>query len=307
MQDDQMSLVDHLGELRTRIFKIVAVLAVTMIGGFIIATRLLNYLKGIPPASEVSWHAFSPWDGIRLYMQFAFLLSVGITLPFTLYQLWGFVRPGLREEERSATLRYIPLTVLLFLAGLSFAYFVVFKLAFTFTTKLNQSMNLTETYGITQYFSFMFNILLPVSLMFELPVLIMFLTRIRLLNPERLRKIRRYAYLILVILSTFIAPPDLVSNILIAIPLILLYELSVWMSGRIYRRQQEEERAREEAFEQEAREMAAARAARASRSAEDALNAKAALDAAVAASGAEAASEAAGEASPAGRKRRLPD
>ena len=94
----------------------------------------------------------------------------------------------------------------------------------------------------------MFNIVIPMSLLFELPIVVMFLTRLRILNPSRLRKLRRYAYLLLVVLATLVTPPDMVSDILVAIPLILLYELSVILSGRVYRRLVERDRQREAEF-----------------------------------------------------------
>jgi len=241
MQDDQMSLVEHLTELRKRLLWVLVVLVLAMIGGFFAADYLLEYLKSIKPASDMSWHAFSLWDGIRIYMQFAFLIALVVTIPFALFHLWAFVKPGLRQEEQSATLKYIPFTVLLFLIGLSFAYFVVFPMAFYFTSGVNKNLQLTETYGITQYFTFMFNILLPVSLLFELPIVVMFLTRLRILNPARLRKLRRYAYVVLVVIATFVTPPDLISDILVAIPLIVLYEVSVLLSAMVYRKQREKD------------------------------------------------------------------
>lgn len=243
MQDDKMSLVEHLTELRKRLMWIVGILVLSMIGGFIAAVKVLDYLKSIPPASTISWNALSPGDGIRVYMQLAFLLALIVTLPFILYHVWAFVKPGLRVKEQKATLKYIPFSVLLFLIGLLFSYSVVFRMALNFTTKLNKSMNLQETYGISQYFSFMFNIILPVALLFELPVVVMFLTKLRILNPKRMSKIRRYAYMVLVVLSTLIAPPDLISNILIVIPMIILYEISVVMSRMIYRKQLEKDKA----------------------------------------------------------------
>jgi len=243
MKEEGMKLSLHLGELRKRIFLIVVVLALTMIGGLLTATGLLNYLRTIEPAKAMNWHVFSPWDSIRLYMQVAFILSVGVTMPFILFQLWAFVRPGLHREERDAALRYIPLVALFFLAGLCFAYFVVFPSAFHFASGLNREMNVTETYGAAQYFSFMFSLLLPVSLIFELPALLMFLTKLRILNPVILRKFRRYAYFALIVLSTFIAPPDFISNLLIAAPLLLLYEFSVVLSARIHRKQVERDHA----------------------------------------------------------------
>jgi sec-independent protein translocase protein TatC len=248
MQEDSMSLVDHLTELRRRLIWVIVVLLVTMGIGFFAASYLLDYLKSVPPASNMTWNAFSPWDGIRIYMQFAFVVAVVLTLPVILYHLWAFVKPGLRVEEQGATLKYIPFTVLLFLVGLTFSYFVVFRMAFYFTTGVNVSLNLTETYGITQYFTFMFNILLPVSLLFELPVVVMFLTRLRILNPKRLHKMRRYAYVILVVIGTIITPPDLISDLLVAIPLIILYEISVLLSGFIYRKQLAKDKAWEEEY-----------------------------------------------------------
>ncbi len=208
-----------------------------------ISSGILNYLRTLEPANEISWNVFSPWDSLRLYLQIALIFSVGISMPIILFQLWAFVRPGLSVEERGAAFRYIPLATLLFLSGLLFAYFVVFQSAFHFAGELNNRMDLSETYGAAQYFSFMFNILLPVSLIFELPPLLMFLTKLRILEPDLLRKFRRHAYFGLVVVSTFIAPPDFISNIFIAVPLIILYELSVLLSVHIRRKQIERDHA----------------------------------------------------------------
>lgn len=243
MQEETATLVEHLAELRKRIIWVLVVLVLAMIGGFFAAKPLIVYLMHTEPASSiVTLNTFSPWDAIRLYMQFSFAVGLAVTLPFALVQMWLFVKPGLTEIERKATLRYIPAAIMLFLAGLAFAYFIVFPMAFYFTTSVTRSLNLTETYGAAQYFSFMFNILIPMSLLFELPVVVMFLTKIRIVNPNRLKKMRRYAYLALVIVATFVTPPDFISDILVAIPLIALYEFSILLSARVYRKQQEYDR-----------------------------------------------------------------
>ncbi len=248
MHEKTMSLIEHLGELRKRLIWCILVMVLSMIGGFFAARPIIDYLKSVPPASDVSWNAFSPWDAINVYMQIAFIIALAVSLPFIVYQIWAFVRPGLRPEEQRATIRYIPGAALLFLLGLAFAYYVVFPMAHYFTSNVTRSLNLTETYGIRQYFSFMFNIILPMALLFELPVIVMFLTKIRILNPHRLRKLRRYAYLLLVIVGTVITPPDVISDLLVAVPLILLYEFSVMLSAWIYRKQLAEDRAREAEF-----------------------------------------------------------
>lgn len=237
---EMMSLVEHLSELRTRIIRVLIVIVLTMIAGFLAAQKLLLYLKQTPPASDMTWHVFSPMDSIRLYMMIAFVISLTVSLPFILYQIWGFVKQGLTKEEQSASLRYIPYTVLCFIIGLTFAYFVVFPMCMAFTTQISDNLGLTPTYGVAQYFSFMLNIVLPLSIAFELPIVVMFLTRLKLLNPKLLNKIRRYAYLVLVIVASLISPPDLISHLMVAIPLFALYEISVVLSRLVYNEQMKE-------------------------------------------------------------------
>jgi sec-independent protein translocase protein TatC len=246
--NEEMTLVDHLGELRKRIMWILVVLVAGMIAGLICARPLIRYMKSIPPASGISWSVFSPWDALKLYMNFGLAIGLLITLPVIFYHLWAFVRPGLRPIEQKASIIYIPGAFVLFLAGLAFGYFVVFPLAFHFTSSISKSLDINELYGAAQYFSFMFNIIIPLSIVFELPVLVMFLTKIRLLNPKRLHKFRRYAYMLMVILSTVITPPDAISAILVAIPLIVLYEIGVLLSARIYRKQQSQDAAWEQEY-----------------------------------------------------------
>ncbi|MFS0836667.1 twin-arginine translocase subunit TatC [Paenibacillus sp. 1P03SA] len=235
--DKEQPLVEHLAELRKRIFWVLGVLIIGLVIGLIFAKNVILFLKSVPPADKIAWHVFSPWDALRLYMNFGFVVALLITLPVILYHIWAFVSPGLRESEQKASILYIPGAVVLFLAGLAFGYFVVFPMAFYFTTAISRSMGITELYGAAQYFSFMFNIILPLSVLFELPIVVMFLTKLRILNPKRLAKMRRYAYMVLVILSTVITPPDAISAILVALPMIVLYEFSVLLSGFIYRKQ----------------------------------------------------------------------
>ena len=242
-----MSVIDHIQELRNRIMWTLVVLVLSVIAGLILARPLIQLIKSFPPADALTWNVFSPWDALRLYMNFGVAIGMMFTLPVIFYHLWAFVKPGLRVEERKATLGYIPAAFFLFLLGVSFAYFVVFPFAFFFTSMISKSLDITEVYGVSQYFSFMFSIIIPISLLFELPVVVMFLTKIRILNPKLLRKFRRYAYMLLVILSTIITPPDAISAIIVTIPLIILYEVSVLLSHYIYRKQLRQDAAWEQA------------------------------------------------------------
>jgi sec-independent protein translocase protein TatC len=248
LDEEGMSLTEHLGELRRRIIWVLSVFTVCLIAGMYFAGPAIEWMKHTGPAEGIEWNVFSPWDPLRVYMQFSFAIAAFVTLPVMLYHLWAFVKPGLRPIEQRATLKFIPFSVLLFALGAAFGYYVVFPMAFYFTTVLTDSMGLTQTYGVTQYFTFMFNILIPLAMFFELPLVIMFLTAIRLLNPSRLHKIRKYAYFVLLIVSAVITPPDMVSAIIVCIPMIILYEISIVVSKIVFRKQQEQDRAWEAEF-----------------------------------------------------------
>lgn len=235
--EKQMHLFEHIAELRSRLIRVLAVLVAGLVLGLFAADPVFNYLMSIEPASRLTdLHAFSLWDGIGMYMKIAFVVALLITIPFAFYQIWAFVSPGLRPRERRAALGYVPLAFAMLAAGLAFSWFVIFPLAFEFTTSVSRRLGLVETYGIVQYFSFMFNIIVPISLLFELPILIMFLTRIGILNPSRLRRMRRYAWFGLIFVGVLVTPPDFISDLLVALPLILLYEFSVFMAEAVHRR-----------------------------------------------------------------------
>lgn len=237
-EQDKQSIVAHLAELRRRLFYVLSVFVLVLVAAFFVVDPIYHYitinaLSGV----RIELNAFSFWDGVGVYMKIAMVVALGVTLPFTLYQLWAFVSPGLKPAERKATLKYIPYVFVCFLAGVAFGYYVVFPLAMSFTGSLNKQLGLIETYGMADYFKFLMNIVLPISLLFELPLVILFLTQLRLLNPVRLKKMRRVAYFVLVVISVMITPADFFSAFLVLIPLILLYELSVVLSKRVHQKQ----------------------------------------------------------------------
>jgi len=240
-----MPLTEHLGELRKRIIYCLIVFVIGLVGGLFGSEPVFDYLVAAAPIDNLDLHAFSPWDAIGLYMKFAILISFIIAIPFAMYQLWAFVRPALGEKEQKSALQFVPGALIMFLIGLAFSYFVVFPMAFLFTEKVTHNLGLEQTYGVTQYFSFLFNILLPISLLFELPLVILFLSRIGILNPALLKKMRKLAWFILIFIGVLVTPPDVVSDMLVAIPLILLYELSVLLSRMAYGKRMKERMAQE--------------------------------------------------------------
>lgn len=236
MSQKDMTIFEHISELRKRLFVIVVFFILAVIVSFFLSQPLIRYLQESDLAKEITMNAFRLTDPFKVFMEMTLYLALVIILPVILYQLWAFISPGLYEKERKVTLSYIPAAVLLFLAGIAFSYFILFPLILKFMMQLSSQMNINPVIGINEYFSFLFQITLPFGLLFELPIIILFLTRLGIITPMFLAKIRKYAYFLLIVLAAFITPPDVMSQIVVAIPLMILYEISIWLSKIGYRK-----------------------------------------------------------------------
>jgi sec-independent protein translocase protein TatC len=233
---DKMTIYEHIDELRKRIIIVVAFFLIAMVAGLFIAQPIIVFLQSAPEAQSIPMNAFKLTDPIKVYMQFAFLMAVIVTSPVALYQLWAFISPGLYENERKVTLGYIPLSVILFVSGLLFAYFVLFPFIIRFISGLAEKLNITEQYGINEYFSFLFQLTIPFGILFQLPIVVMFLTRLGIVTPMFLSSVRKYAYFVLLVIAGFVTPPELLSHIMVTLPMLLLYEISIIISRFSYKK-----------------------------------------------------------------------
>lgn len=241
MEDKELTVIEHLEELRKRLIIVLITFTIALTIGFWFAPKTLNFLKDQPIARGVDWNLFGYTDGIIIYLKCALILAILITLPIALFQIWLFVKPGLTEREAKGTAVFIPISFFLFLIGISFSYFILFPLMLNFLSNINTSIGAVETYGIKQFFTLLFNLTLPVGIIFELPVIVLFLTNIGIVSPEKLRKMRKVAYFILVIVGVSISPPDFVSDIVIIVPLLLLFEISILVSSWAEKRKRKKE------------------------------------------------------------------
>ncbi|MDN4493395.1 twin-arginine translocase subunit TatC [Ureibacillus aquaedulcis] len=237
MEEKEYTLVEHLEELRKRLIMICIIFVITLLLGFFFAPDILQFLKSQDAAKQVDWNVFGYTDGISIYVKCALLVAICFTLPVGMHQLWQFTKPGLTNSEATSAGIFIPIAFILFIIGVSFSYFILFPLMLNFMSNINESIGATETYGIQQYFTLMFNLLIPVGLVFELPVIILLLTKLGIVTPVRLRKMRKVSYFILIIVGVMISPPDFVSDFLIIIPLLLLFEISIIVSEKTYKKQ----------------------------------------------------------------------
>ena len=169
------------------------------------------------------------------FFSIATVFAIVCTIPFAAIQIWLFVKPGLHPNEQKMTIMYIPVLSMLFIAGLCFGYFIVMPFLFHFLTTIGNEM-FNTMFTTEKYFHFVLNLTVPFAVIFELPVVVMFLTSIGILTAEFLIKIRRYAYVALIIIASCISPPDFLSHSLVAVPLICIYEVSIALSKVVSKR-----------------------------------------------------------------------
>ncbi|MCH4826633.1 MAG: twin-arginine translocase subunit TatC [Planococcus sp. (in: firmicutes)] len=236
MPENEMTLIEHIGELRKRLTILVVFFVLAIIVSFFLAQPLIQYLQYTEEAKNLTLNAFKITDPLKIFMQVTMILALIMTSPLIMYQFWAFISPGLLDKERRATLSYIPFSVLLFLGGIAFAYLILFPYVIGFMLNISDNMNIQETIGINEYFQFLFQITLPFGVIFQLPVVMLFLTRLGIITPMLMTKYRKFSYLGLVIIAAFITPPDIVSHMIVTLPLIILYEFSVMIAKIGYRK-----------------------------------------------------------------------
>ncbi|WP_053366872.1 twin-arginine translocase subunit TatC [Bacillus sp. FJAT-27245] len=232
MEDKELNVVDHLDELRKRIIISAIAFVAFFFAGFAYVEEIYKwFVRDL----DVKLIVLGPSDIVWIYFTLASLIAIAGTIPILAFQIWLFVKPALKPVERKISLSYIPALFLLFIAGLAFGYFVIFPNVLSFLVELGGDMLVTN-FTAEKYFRFVMNMTLPFGVLFELPAVVMFLTSLGILNPYVLTKIRKYAYFILIIIAIVITPPDPVSDFLVIIPLLLLYEISVNLSKFVYKK-----------------------------------------------------------------------
>ncbi len=233
MQDDLQPLIEHLIELRTRLVRASAVMLLCFLGLFhwskdlyhLLAMPLLKTLPqgGQMIATDVTATFFVP---LKVTGMAAFLL----TLPHTLYQAWAFVAPGLYQNEKRLVLPLIVSSVLLFAIGMAFAYFLVFPVVFGFMAAATP-VGVAMMTDIDKYLGFVLGMFLSFGVTFETPVVVMVLVRMGLVSVAKLKEIRPYVIVGAFVIAAIVTPPDVLSQTMLAVPLWLLYEIGVLLSG----------------------------------------------------------------------------
>lgn len=227
-----MGYIEHFEELRRRMIYVCVCFCMFLGIGFFFTKELYEYLTR---DVEGMLTVLGPSEIIWVFFMIASLFSFIFTIPFLIFQIWLFVKPALNESEQKISLLYIPVIFILFIVGICFGYFIIFPLLFHFLVLLGEG-TVDQMFTVERYFLFMANIVIPFGVIFEIPIVVIFLTTIGILNPTYLSKTRKYAYFLLILIGVILSPPDFLSDFITTIPLIIIYEISIFLSKLVFNR-----------------------------------------------------------------------
>ena len=236
-----MTITGHLDELRRRLFRIAAVFILASVVCFLFIQRFVDVALAMSP--DFSFVYLSPSELFTSYLKLSFVLGLVLSSPFILWQVWGFIQPGLTEEEGKSALSAIVAGFLFFLLGALFCFLVVLPITLQFFYNFNGSTQITASISFNNYMNFVLGMLVAFGVVFEMPVLSFLLARLGLLKPEWLVAARKYAILLVFIVAAIITPPDVISQLMTAVPMLGLYELSIFVSRRAYKEKEKAESA----------------------------------------------------------------
>ena len=249
-----MAFLDHLEELRWRIFKAIAGIVVCTIGCLFFADWVVDKLLLGPTRADFFMYRRFGLDAVDVVLQnrtvtgqffayFGTVLATGLILssPVVIYQFWKFVEPGLYPDEKKGLRFASVFATFFFVLGTSFGYLVIAPIALQFFAQFVISEQILNEFDISRYFSMVLTWSFGAGALFELPVVVYFLAKVGIATPEVLRKGRKYAMIGILILAAVFTPPDPMSQFIMAVPLFLLYELSIGLAVFVERGRKRDE------------------------------------------------------------------
>jgi len=265
--EKEMSFLDHLEELRWHLIRATIAVVVLALGAFILKDFIFDTLIFGPKRSDFPTYrmfcSISRSLGMDTFcfqempfriqsrtmagqfsahMWTSIYAGIIIAFPYILYEFWKFISPGLKDKERNSSRGFILIASLLFFLGVLFGYYLITPLSINFLGSYQVSKEVFNDFDLDSYISLVRTSVLACGIVFELPIIMYILTKIGLVTPEILRKYRKFALIIVLILSAVITPPDIVSQVIVAIPILILYEVSIYISKIVIRNQKREER-----------------------------------------------------------------
>jgi len=243
MSDKKLPLTAHLEELRKRLIYSFLAIGITFALCYAFIRQIVEILmrplvRVLPQGSTLVFTAVP--EAFFTYLKAAFLAAIFLSSPFILYQIWAFVSPGLYEREKKYIFPYLFVSSAFFVGGALFCYFVFFPVVFRFFLSF-ASETIRPLPAIKDYLAFTIKLLLAFGLLFQWPALILFLSRMGVVSSPFLARNRKYAILVIFVVAAVLTPPDLVSQLILAGPLLVMYEGSIWMAKLFQKKEEKKE------------------------------------------------------------------
>jgi len=276
VEKEEMTFLDHLEELRWHLIRALLGIVILAIVAFIFKDFIFDVIIIAPKSPEFFTNSVlckfgefvrvkalcinsNPFELININMSGQFTTHIMVSLfagfivsfPYVFWEFWRFIAPALYSNEKKYAAGSVFFSSLLFMLGVLFGYFIIVPLSVHFLGSYTVSEQVTNQINLTSYISTVASVTLASGVIFELPIVVFFLTKVGLVTPEILKKFRRHSIVVILLLSAIITPPDIFSQILVSLPLLLLYEISIKLSRRIVKRQdaalaeEDEEKAKE--------------------------------------------------------------
>ena len=258
-----MTFLDHLEELRWHLIRSFAAIVIIGIAIFIYrkwvvdevilgllgaefpTNQLLCFLRGLDSeacakAVEASLIALSPQEQFLKTIEISLVGGFIVAFPYVLWEFWRFIKPGLHKHEARAVRGNVAVMSILFFIGVSFGYYIISPFSIQFFSSFTISDGIENTWRIGKVISLVMQIVLGAGIIFEMPILMYYLAKMGIITPDILKAYRRHAIVILLLMAAVITPPDIMSQVLIFIPLFLLYEVSVRIVKRVHKKREKE-------------------------------------------------------------------
>ena len=227
----EMSFLEHLEELRWRILYILIGLVIATIICWIFIDYLVEDVLLLPAkTANLKLQNLRPFGQLFLYFQVAITAGLVLSIPNVFYQLWKFLSPALKPSEKKYITSIVIFSSFCFLTGIAFAYYVMLPITLKFAVAFG-TPTIENNFAITEYLSIIISVMLGAGVVFELPMMSFFLSKIGILKPQFMRKFRKHSIVVILIIAAVLTPgTDPVAQVLLAIPLVLLYEISIFVS-----------------------------------------------------------------------------
>ncbi|MFV0522826.1 MAG: twin-arginine translocase subunit TatC [Mangrovibacterium sp.] len=260
-ESKDMSFIEHLEVLRWHLVRASAAIVLAVFIAFVNKDFIFNKLilapksadfftnKLLSQLADISGMPFfqinnKPFELINITMSGQFLSHIWISFvvglilasPYVIWEIWQFIKPALHDKERRSARGAVWIISLLFFVGVLFGYYLIVPLSINFLSGYTLSSDILNQIKLSSYVSLVSSIVLASGIVFELPMIVFFFSNLGVLTPTDMKKYRRHAYVVLLIISAIITPPDVFSQILICVPLVLLYEFGILISKRVYKR-----------------------------------------------------------------------